>query len=354
VSLALLVAAALFGKLSAVWVLIAGGVLGLVNYYANLLQISNALALWLSIQPADLFFYAFLPPLLVDSAIRIDFFMFRKTWVHALLLAFVMVVLTTIALPPFLLFVLGFQSRGWSWVHGALFGAIIAPTDALAVAAILVKANGPHRLVVILEGESLFNDASGITLFEVFSHLLFTHAYATPPVWPSVWSVIPTILLDILRRVGWLAGRSSKGPPRAHCLCCLGLQRRRPAPSSQQKVGLQLPHHRALLGAILLPPRPPLLPPNAGSAPSGLASVWSSPGRLGTCCAGCAGAARGPSSRPPSSWRWRTSPSTSPTPPPAARASSRWWCLGCTATPPPSGACWPRRRRAGRSTRCGT
>ena len=32
----------------------------------------------LNIQPPDLFFYAFLPPLLVDSAIRIDFFMFRK------------------------------------------------------------------------------------------------------------------------------------------------------------------------------------------------------------------------------------------------------------------------------------
>lgn len=32
----------------------------------------------LNIQPPDLFFYAFLPPLLVDSAIRIDFFMFKK------------------------------------------------------------------------------------------------------------------------------------------------------------------------------------------------------------------------------------------------------------------------------------
>ena len=58
VSLALICAAFLFGKLSAVWVLIAGGVLGAVNKYANLLRISNSIALWLGISPPDIFFYA--------------------------------------------------------------------------------------------------------------------------------------------------------------------------------------------------------------------------------------------------------------------------------------------------------
>jgi NhaP-type Na+/H+ or K+/H+ antiporter len=189
----------LFGKLSAVFVLIVGGILGVLNYYVNLLQISNSISLWLSIQPADLFFYAFLPPLLVDTAIRIDFFMFRKIWVHALFMAFVMVVLSAIALTPFILFVLGFQNRGWSWVHGALLAAIISPTDALAVASILAKANGPERVVAVMEGESLFNDASAITLFEVFAHLVYEHMSEYPTIWPSVWSVIPTILLDIVK-----------------------------------------------------------------------------------------------------------------------------------------------------------
>ncbi|GAB4813268.1 hypothetical protein N2152v2_000314 [Parachlorella kessleri] len=120
VSLALLAAAILFGKLSAVWVLVSGGVLGIVNYHANLLQVSNAVALWIGISPPDLFFYAFLPPLLVDSAIRIDFFMFRKLWVHILMLAFVMVVLSALVLTPLILFVLGFQGRGWSKAKRAL------------------------------------------------------------------------------------------------------------------------------------------------------------------------------------------------------------------------------------------
>ena len=52
--------------------------MGAVNNWANLGEISNSIAIWLGISPPDLFFYAFLPPLLVDSAIRIDFFMFSK------------------------------------------------------------------------------------------------------------------------------------------------------------------------------------------------------------------------------------------------------------------------------------
>lgn len=56
---------------------------------------------------------------------------------HAVMMAFVMVVLSALILTPLILFVLGFQDRGWSWVHGALFASMIAPTDALAAAAIL-------------------------------------------------------------------------------------------------------------------------------------------------------------------------------------------------------------------------
>jgi len=206
VSLALLASALLFGRLSAVWALVAGGVIGCINYYVNLLQIGNAISLWLSIQPADLFLYAFLPPLLVETSIRLDFFNLSKIWPHALLLASVMVVLTAIALTPIILFVLGFQYRGWSWVQGALFSAMISPTDALAVTAILSNSNGPERLVAVVEGESLFNDATALTLFAVFSNIIYSHASEVPPVWPSVWSVIPTIIGDSARLAAIGAG----------------------------------------------------------------------------------------------------------------------------------------------------
>lgn len=40
---------------------------------------------------ADIFFYAFLPPLLTDAAMRLDFYIFKKIWPHIVLMAYVMV-----------------------------------------------------------------------------------------------------------------------------------------------------------------------------------------------------------------------------------------------------------------------
>jgi hypothetical protein len=40
--------------------------------------LSNGATLWLGIEPADIFLYVFLPPLLLDSVVRIDYFTFKK------------------------------------------------------------------------------------------------------------------------------------------------------------------------------------------------------------------------------------------------------------------------------------
>lgn len=195
-SLALIATCFLFGKLSTVYILISGAIVGVCNYFVNLGSIGNAVSLWLGIKPPELFFYAFLPPLLVEQSIRIDFYMFKKTFFMSILLAVVMVILTAIILTPLILFLLGFNALGWNWVYGALFSAIIAPTDALAVSAILKKANGPVLLTSLLEGESLLNDATGITLFQVFYEILKD---STGEPIPTVWSVIPRIIVDIIR-----------------------------------------------------------------------------------------------------------------------------------------------------------
>lgn len=44
----------------------------------NLGRLGNGISLWLGISPYELFFYIFLPPLLCDSAVRIDFFLFKQ------------------------------------------------------------------------------------------------------------------------------------------------------------------------------------------------------------------------------------------------------------------------------------
>ncbi|KAI8101987.1 hypothetical protein M9434_007048 [Picochlorum sp. BPE23] len=199
VGIALIAACLLFGKLSTVYVLVVGALLGILHYYVDMLQLGNSITQWLSVAPSDLFLYAFLPPLIVEQAIHIEFYMFRKMFMHSIMLAVVMVILTAIILTPLILFVLGFQYNGWTWVHGALFAAIIAPTDALAVSSILKKAHGPAILTTILEGESLLNDATGITLFQVFEGILDRNRDQYSNAIPTVWSVIPTIIVDIIK-----------------------------------------------------------------------------------------------------------------------------------------------------------
>ena len=55
-----------------------------VAFPINTRRWGNALAIWLGITPADLFLYVFLPPMLVDAAVRISFFHFRKVLPTAL------------------------------------------------------------------------------------------------------------------------------------------------------------------------------------------------------------------------------------------------------------------------------
>ena len=57
--------------------------------------------------------------------------------VHVISFAFLMVMASTAILSPVLLYVFGLAELGWRWEHAAMFSAIIASTDAVAVSAVL-------------------------------------------------------------------------------------------------------------------------------------------------------------------------------------------------------------------------
>src|SRR2546429_5810949 len=58
-----------------------------------------------------------------------------------------------------------FLVPGLGWGPAFVLGAIVSPTDAIAATAIMDRLGAPHRIVAILEGESLLNDASGLVAF---------------------------------------------------------------------------------------------------------------------------------------------------------------------------------------------
>jgi CPA1 family monovalent cation:H+ antiporter len=77
------------------------------------------------------------------------------------------------------------------WAAAIALGAIVAPPDAAAATTVLKQLRPPHRLLVILEGESLFNDASALIVYR-----LAVGATVTGLV--SGWSVLPTLLVVTL------------------------------------------------------------------------------------------------------------------------------------------------------------
>ena len=170
-------------------------------------RLGNSISWFLSIVPYELFFYIFLPPLLLDAGARIDYFLFKRALLQVLTAAFLVVGFTTAAMIPLLLYVLRLADRGWGWQHVALLGSMLASTDAVAIINVMKERGGPRRLRVLLEGESLLNDASSFTLFSIFlSYVLGTHGgggvgadgkYKSSA--PVGWSVLGAVIADMLK-----------------------------------------------------------------------------------------------------------------------------------------------------------
>jgi CPA1 family monovalent cation:H+ antiporter len=111
----------------------------------------------LELQP-DAVFFIFLPLLLYSAAWQTSWVSFRENARDIASLAIGLVVFTVFgvafAAPLFL--------TGFDWRAGFILGAVIAPTDAIAATAIARRLGLRKRLVDIIEGESLVNDATGL------------------------------------------------------------------------------------------------------------------------------------------------------------------------------------------------
>jgi CPA1 family monovalent cation:H+ antiporter len=112
--------------------------------------------------PAEAFLYVFLPPLLFAGGLTVDVRRLFDDIAPVLMLAVVAVLACMAAV--------GFSLH---WVTGMdlvlclIIGALVATTDTAAVLGIFRDIGAPSRLSVIVEGESLFNDAAAIALFVV-------------------------------------------------------------------------------------------------------------------------------------------------------------------------------------------
>ncbi|MEO6981921.1 MAG: Na+/H+ antiporter [Edaphobacter sp.] len=111
----------------------------------------------------DIVFIIFLPPLLYSAAWTMSWREFRRNAMVIGLLAFGLVGFTVWGMAEF-------SERfitALDWKSGFLLGAVISTTDAIAATSIARNLGLPRRIVDILEGESLLNDATGLLALEI-------------------------------------------------------------------------------------------------------------------------------------------------------------------------------------------
>jgi len=122
----------------------------------------------------ELVLMVFLPPLLMDGAFYTVWSEFRKYLGGILWLAVGAVVFTTLAVGVTVHWVL----PSLPWAACFALGAVVSPPDAVAAKAVLGKVRLPRRLMVLLEGESLLNDATGLVLFRFAVAAALTGAFS--------------------------------------------------------------------------------------------------------------------------------------------------------------------------------
>jgi Na+/H+ antiporter len=121
----------------------------------------------------ELVLLVILPPLIYSAGVAMSWREFRFNLRPIALLAFGCVVFTTCAVATAAHYLLGFD-----WPVGFLLGAIVSPPDTVAPLAIARRLGLPRRLVVVLEGEGLANDATALILYRFAVVAVSTGAFS--------------------------------------------------------------------------------------------------------------------------------------------------------------------------------
>jgi monovalent cation/hydrogen antiporter len=148
----------------------------------------------------DLIFLVVLPPLLYSSAWTTSWRDFRYNLVSIFLLAFGLVGFTVLGVA----LVAPSAFSGFDWRLGMVLGAVVAPTDAIAATSIASRIGLPARIVDILEGESIVNDATGLLALQFATAIVVSRSVpsVSSAVLTLIWLTIGGVGLGLL--VGWV------------------------------------------------------------------------------------------------------------------------------------------------------
>lgn len=143
-------------------VLVLIGFLG-SEFTTNILNIDTGVR-WYNFK--NIIFYVLLPILIFQAAIEINIRLLWKNLIPISIMALPLMVLSAVVTAAALYYAIN-HPVGFPWIVALITGALLSATDPAAVLALLKQAGAPERLRILLEGESLFNDATAIVLFSI-------------------------------------------------------------------------------------------------------------------------------------------------------------------------------------------
>jgi Na+/H+ antiporter len=105
----------------------------------------------------------FLPPLLYSAAWYTNWSDFRRNLEPVVVLALGLVLATSVGIA----YIANLFIPGFTLATGLLLGAVVSPSDAVAATAVMKTLAVPQKIAIILEGESLVNDATALVIFQL-------------------------------------------------------------------------------------------------------------------------------------------------------------------------------------------
>src|SRR5947207_11295405 len=125
--------------------------------------------------PPELVLLVVLPPLIYSASVAMSWREFKSNLRPIILLSVGCVIFTAVAVAAATHYLIGLP-----WGVGFLLGAIVAPPDVVAPLAIARRLGLPRRIVVVLEGEGLANDATALILYRFAVAAISTGIFSLP------------------------------------------------------------------------------------------------------------------------------------------------------------------------------
>src|ERR1700760_3686426 len=152
--------------------------------------------------PPELVLLLVLPPLIYSASVAMSWREFKHNLRPIILLAVGCVIFTAFAVAAATHYLIGLP-----WNVGFLLGAIVAPPDAVAPLAVAKRLGMPRRIMVVLEGEGLANDATALILYRFALAAILTGTFSLPVAMGEFAGIVVCEMM-FGAAVGWLSLRA--------------------------------------------------------------------------------------------------------------------------------------------------